>query len=180
MATQAMQALTLDRVVFMVNSIPPHKQLAFNTPVEQRLDMLRLAIAGYENFCIDDQEARLDQPSYSYISMRRIRQMISSDTTLYFIIGADSLMMLDQWRKPDEMMTHCAFAVIPREGYTKAQCMQQIQRLKVQYNADITYVDGPQHDVSSTDIRDGRIDPTNLNPQVAAYIRQHHLYEETE
>ncbi|MBN2879864.1 MAG: nicotinate (nicotinamide) nucleotide adenylyltransferase [Clostridia bacterium] len=178
MAKCAMEKLGLDRVVFMAAGIPPHKMLAFNTSPEDRINMLKLAIRGNDQFFIDDFEAGSAEKAYSYISLERIHESLNESSALYFIIGADSLMQLDKWKRPEKLLSLCTFAVIPRDGYTKVQCEEKIDELTKEYGGEILYLDCEKYNMSSTVARDYDYDETssNLDENVAEYIRLNGLY----
>ena len=144
-----MEKLGLDRVVFMTAGIPPHKALAFNTSPEDRINMLKLATQANDKFFIDDFEAGFEEKAYSYISLERIHKSLHKSSVIYFIIGADSLMQLDKWKMPEKLLSLCTFAVVPREGYTKAQCEEKIDTLTKEYGGKILYLDCEKYDMSS-------------------------------
>lgn len=180
MAKQAQRHLGLDRVVFMVCAIPPHKDLAFDTPVSHRLEMLEIMLQDDVNFVIDDFEAHLKKKAYTYKSLRRIDKEIDDTSSLYFIIGADSLMQLDLWREPEELMRLTKFAVIPRGDFTKDECVKKIALLKNTFNAKIQYIDCEKMDMSSTMVRDA-IDEKRaqfLDERVHEHIKENGLYFE--
>ena len=54
-ATQAMEALRLDRLMLIPDRIAPHKELPENSPLpEQRFEMLKLAVAGNKRMIASD------------------------------------------------------------------------------------------------------------------------------
>ena len=179
MAKSAINQLDLDKVVFMAAGIPPHKKLDFNTSPKDRLNMLSLAIDEYDNFCIDDYEVYLEEKAYSYLSLERIHKHLNTSSKIYFIIGADSLMYLDKWRHPEKLLKLCSFAVIPREQYTKAQCVEKINALTNTFGGEIVYIDCEKVEMSSTKARvyNFENDNRNLNKKVIEYIKRNGLYK---
>lgn len=181
MAYSAMEFLNLDRVVFMLCAIPPHKKLAYNISSDKRLSMLKIALKEHKQFIIDEYEANVKYKTYTYKSLVRINKEKDTNTKIYFIIGADSLMQLDSWKEPEKLMKRTSFALVPREGYTKKSCMKKIEYLKTEYMADIVYIDSDNVNVSSTNIRD-MDDITRLkmlDENVYKYIKENRLYDVT-
>ncbi|MEX1377907.1 MAG: nicotinate-nucleotide adenylyltransferase [Eubacteriales bacterium] len=179
MAESAMKYLNLDRVVFMPAGIPPHKKLDYDTSPEDRLNMLSLAIAGNDNFFIDDYEAYFDEKAYSYLSLQRIQKLKDKSSELYFIIGADSLMQLNKWKNPDKLLKLAKFAVIPRGDCSKKECLEKIESLQNEYGGEIKYIDCEKVEMSSTKAReyDFNNQSKNINPEVAKYIIENGLYK---
>ncbi len=180
MAEAALYQLDLDRVVFMVSGQPPHKNHVI-TDAKHRLAMLDVALGQNSRYRIDPHELRVDAPSYTFESMKRIRNSIGEGVKVYFIIGADSLMDLEKWYEPAKLMTMTAFAVIPRPGFSKSECLAQIANLEKKYSACIAYVDCQSVYVSSTEIRKALYRGENIEDEipmgVLEYIDTHHLYK---
>jgi nicotinate-nucleotide adenylyltransferase len=102
------------------------------------------------------------------------------DTDYYFIIGGDSLMALDSWRKPDIICQNCVLLVAVREDAELASMKEQIARLKSRYGADIHLLHTPRIDVSSTQLRDWCRQHRSLRyyipDSVIQYIEANHVY----
>ena len=62
----ALEAFDLDRVWYMPNGNPPHKDTALTgTDVHDRTEMVRLAISSYKKFRLETYEAARNDVSYS-------------------------------------------------------------------------------------------------------------------
>ena len=86
----AYEAFGLDRVWYMPNGNPPHKETSINgTAIKDRAEMVRLAIAPHRNFRLEMYEANRRDVSYSYSTMEYFKGIYPEDE-FYFIIGADS------------------------------------------------------------------------------------------
>src|SRR5680860_136634 len=86
-ATEALAALRLDKVQFVLAGTPPHKPGQIVSSNEHRSAMLELAIAGRPGFELSDADLRREGPSYSADLLRAFRAEHPQDE-LYFIIGA--------------------------------------------------------------------------------------------
>jgi nicotinate-nucleotide adenylyltransferase len=115
MAHTAMDAGRLDTVVFMVASIPPHKQDSTHASPEDRLAMVEAAIADVEGFDVSDRELHREGPSYTADTLRDL-QAEYPDAELFMIIGEDSLVDFPKWRQPEVILDYARLLVLPRPG----------------------------------------------------------------
>jgi nicotinate-nucleotide adenylyltransferase len=69
--------------------------------------MLELAIGGHEAFAVSDIEAQRGGISYTIDSLRHFRQA-DPDADLFFLMGADMLHDLPNWREAEEV---CRLAI---------------------------------------------------------------------
>lgn len=114
LAEQCREACELDRVWFVVAGEPPHKR-GERTPVAQRLEMVRIAIAGHPAFDVCDLEAKRPGPHYSVDTLELVRRERPEDE-IFFLIGADSLMDLPTWRDPSRIARLATIVVVNRPG----------------------------------------------------------------
>lgn len=178
MAREASEKLGLNRVIFMVNAVPPHKKLAYCTASHHRLNMVKLALKDEDKFFIDEYETHRKTRSYTYKTIDYISQMTDKSNTIFLIIGADSLMQLDSWKHFERLFERCSFAVIPRDNYDDKSCIEKITALNNKYDAKIYYLETEQMSISSTDIRDAHDDikRSMLCDDVYDYIIENNLY----
>ena len=114
LAEQCREACGLDAVWFVVAGSPPHKK-GERTPVAHRLEMARIAVAGHLSWEVSDVEARGPGPHYSVETLAAVRRDRPGDA-LFFLIGADSLVDLPTWRRPDEIARMATIVVVNRPG----------------------------------------------------------------
>jgi nicotinate-nucleotide adenylyltransferase len=177
-AAVARQAAALDRVVLMPAGQPPHKESRTLSPAADRLAMARLAAAegGFE---VSDLEIATPGVDYTVDTLRALRALNPADR-LYFIIGGDSLMMLDQWYRPDELLALAAFIAVYRPGNSLAELQAQRDRLVARFGGEVLLAEYPGMDISSTALRERAARGEDLSPwtpvAVAEYIREHNLY----
>src|SRR4051794_22613382 len=89
LAESVREVCALDRVWFVVAGMPPHKP-AGRTPVADRLEMARIAVAGHPAFEVSEVEAHAPGPNYSFATLEAVHADRPEDD-LFFLIGADSL-----------------------------------------------------------------------------------------
>lgn len=180
-ASEAKRACALDRVLLMPAGAPPHKEARTLTEAQHRLAMARLAIEGMEGFEVSDLEIRTPGIDYTVDTLRLLR-LEYPDAKLYFIVGGDSLMALDQWRSPEKLLKLAAFAAVYRPGLELGALERKRRELVDRFGGEIALVACPGMDISSTEVR-RRVaaaqDITDLvPPAVEAYIKAYGLYRE--
>lgn len=170
MAAVARDTLGLARVFFSPAPQPPHKRDEPVTAWEHRRGMLVAAIAGEAAMAVTDLE-RDAHPSFTVELLRAAAARTAAD--LYFILGADSLGGLADWREPEEILRLCTLVVFPRDD--------RPVHLPVAGPAALVVFEAPRLDVSSTALRAalaaGRTPEAGALPAgVADYIAGHRLY----
>ena len=116
-AQAACEELGLNRLFFIPAAQSPFKPESTPAPAELRLRMLRLALAGYPNYEVDEQEIRRGGVSYTIDTVRAYGSQFPR-AQLFYLIGADHVPQLPKWRDSAELARLLDFAVIPRPGCT--------------------------------------------------------------
>jgi nicotinate-nucleotide adenylyltransferase len=116
LAEACREACALDRVWFVVAGAPPHKP-GDRTSVADRLEMVRIAIAGHPAFEVSELETRRPGPHYSVETLEEVHRQRPEDE-LFFLIGGDSLADLPQWRQPGRIVALATVVVVDRPGST--------------------------------------------------------------
>jgi nicotinate-nucleotide adenylyltransferase len=114
LAESCREAMRLDRVWFVVAATPPHKPEG-RTPVNDRIEMARIATAGHPAFEVSEIEARTTGPNYSFETLEAVHRDLPEDE-LFFLIGADSLAEFPSWRRPDRIAELATIVVVNRPG----------------------------------------------------------------
>lgn len=99
-AQDVLEALSLDRVIFVPAGRPPHKSFEGITPAPLRLRMVRSAVEGDPRFDVSDLELRREGPSYTVDTLQALREQ-ESDADLFLILGADQWAGFGGWRDPE-------------------------------------------------------------------------------
>ena len=110
-----MEELGLDRLFFIPAAQSPFKPENQPAPAAVRLQLLRLALAGKTNCEIDDQEIRRGGVSYTVDTLRDYAKRFPG-AELFYLVGADHVPKLDEWREPEELARLAEFVAIPRPG----------------------------------------------------------------
>jgi len=178
LAAEVCQQLGLDRLLWMLTPISPHKRDQSITPVEQRLSMLELAIAGNPDFELSRIELDHPGPYYTVDTMRRFADRYPS-AELILVIGGDSLRDLPRWHQPSDLVAACHEIGVVRRPGDSVDLSALEQQVPVM-QAKVRFVDAPLLDISSRDIR-RRIREKlpfryYLSPSVYNYILNKKLY----
>lgn len=136
--------------------------------------MARLALEGEEGLVASDYEFHLEKPSFSYRTLRHLREDFP-DTEFTLLIGGDNWVAFDKWAEYREILLHHPVAVYPRNGssLTMPKALDDI-------DLRLTMVRQPLLDISSTEIRrrvrEGLDIKGLVAPAVADYICRNGLY----
>jgi nicotinate-nucleotide adenylyltransferase len=118
-AQAAFEELGLARLFFIPAAQSPFKPGSTPAPPAMRLAMLRLVLAGETRYEIDDQEIFRGGISYTIDTVRSYVSRFPQ-TELFYLIGADHLAKLPEWREAVELARWVEFVVIPRPGQPSA------------------------------------------------------------
>lgn len=114
-AQAAMEELELDRLFFVPAAQSPFKPEQNSVSAAVRLQLLRLALAGKTNCELDDQEIRRGGISYTIETLRDYAQRFPG-AQLFYLIGADNVAKLNEWREAGELARRAEFIAVPRPG----------------------------------------------------------------
>jgi len=175
LAQWAVEALALDRMLFVPAGHPPHKRRRTITPARHRLAMARLAARGNPAFAVSTIELDGDGPSFTLETLERLAARHTGD--LYLVIGADSLDDFRDWHEPDAILSLATLAVAGRPGAGHPATLAWARRTK-----RVVWIGNPPIDISSSLVRDrvrGGHSCRYLVPDpVCRYIKRHRLYRD--
>lgn len=114
-AQAAIEELGLARLFLIPAAQSPFKPDSQPAPAAVRAQMLRLAFAGKVNCEVDEQEIQRGGVSYSVETLRDYAGRFPQ-AELYYLIGADNVAKLPQWREAAELARLARFVVVPRPG----------------------------------------------------------------
>ncbi|MBU3072995.1 nicotinate-nucleotide adenylyltransferase [Clostridium estertheticum] len=161
-AYEALYSLKLDKILFMPAGNPPNKLNKQITDSKIRYDLVNKAIEGEINFEISDYEINKKENSYTYETIELFSKL-QSNTEWYFLIGADSLIDLDNWKNVDRLLNGCRLVVYNRAGFALEKILEQKKSLESKYHNKIIFLDMPIIDISSTSIRESIKEGRNIN-----------------
>lgn len=169
-ASDAFEALTLDRLFFVPASVQPLKAgRACATPA-QRLQMARLLVGDDPRFGVDSIEIDRGGLSYTVDTLTNLAARWPS-AELFWLVGADVPRSFAHWRSPERIVELATVVVLQRAGETP----------------DLASMPGHPRclttrriEISSTEIRDrvrqGQSIRGFVPDAVAAYVQAERLY----
>jgi nicotinate-nucleotide adenylyltransferase len=170
LARAALEELSLGRLFFIPAAQSPFKPGLSLAEPQERLRLLRLALARFNRCSVDEQEIARGGVSYSIDTVRNYAARYP-DARLWYLIGADHAQFLPKWREAEELARLVQFAIIPRPGEAASALPSPFRG---------TALKGWPIDVSASQIRDRvqaelPIDDL-VPPAVAEAIHNNRLY----
>ncbi|MBI3914500.1 MAG: nicotinate (nicotinamide) nucleotide adenylyltransferase [Chloroflexi bacterium] len=178
-AAAAIEKLGLSEVMFAPAGEPPHKLGQTISPIEHRVEMVRLAISQDPRWVLSYADIGREGPSYTVELLRTLRRGLSDAIELYFMMGMDSLAAILTWREPAEIIRMARLAVFGRPGFSA-----DVDKLESQLpglRSRIEFVDAERIEISASEIqrrvRAGESIAEMTPPIVAEYIEANRLYK---
>lgn len=182
-ALAVLKALEADRLIFIPAMRSPLKKAFPGAKGTDRLEMIRLTIAGNPLLEVSDCELKRADPSYTLETVHYFRREFGPDARLIWLVGADAVRDLPDWYRIDELLELVEFTVMVRAGYpvpdfsllTDRFGGEQIEKLQ----QNLVHV--PLIHISSTEIRrrltGGQPVRDMLHESAYNYIIENGLYQ---
>jgi nicotinate-nucleotide adenylyltransferase len=179
LAEHAYEQAGLENVLFMPSMNPPHKDVMTVESAEHRFNMVRLAINNNSHFILSDLEHKRSGLTYTSDTLKVLKDK-EPDTEYYFIVGADSLMMMSHWMDPQTVFRLSTIITGGREQCSKEQLEAQVRYLENAYKGKIILLDMPIMEISSELIRERVANKKSIRyyvpDNVVSYINENKLY----
>lgn len=187
-ALEILEALSLDRMLFVPSGRPPHRDAPMASAAH-RLAMLKAALADEPRFGIDEREIRRDAPSYTVDTLTELRAGHGEDA-LILVVGLDAFMGFPAWHRWRDIFGLAHVVVAHRPGWrlqTDGEIAEVLRERQVQDSSGLAGTAGKlllqpvtQLEISSTQVRaaarQGEV--RYLVPEaVRAYIKNSHCYD---
>jgi nicotinate-nucleotide adenylyltransferase len=162
MAQKALEKFTADKVIFITNNVSVWKDSA-TSPLD-KYQMVRLALEKHKKFTASKYELnRVD--NYTINTVKHFKKMYPNEE-LFFLIGADQVNEFHHWREAKEISKLVKIIFYQRKDI-------KLNTANIE-NFDMQAVEGPEIDVSSTDVR--TLKKPNTPYKVLDYIQRKNLY----
>lgn len=185
LAELAHEQCALDEVWLLPAAQSPHKRHRQPAAAEHRLEMLKLAIAGNEHLRVSGIEVERGGISYTVDTLRKLKAD-DEQRELFFLLGADSLDDLPNWREPQAICQLALPVVVRRPGspephFARLADVVSQERLEAIRTHQVQM---PLLDLSSTELRrrvaEGRTIRYQTPRAVEKYIETAGLYRQSE
>jgi len=177
LADEVLDALGLDRVLFVPAAVPPHKPNAQLAPAQDRYVMVELAVAGHPRFSVSDVELRRAGPSYTVDTLEALRVPREE---LFLIVGSETFLDLLTWRAPARIAQLAQIVVVPRVGSAFDPASAAARKVVHEIGEEPLIVHASSLPISASDlrrrVREGRSIAFRLPEAVLAYIEAKRLY----
>lgn len=184
LAEQCRETCRLDRVLFVPAATPPHKLEGLGATSRQRVEMLKLAIAGYERFEVSTVELDRGGISYTVDTLSNLRDEMPEDE-LFLLMGAESLAELPTWREPGTICKLATIVVAQRAGAPEVDfgVLNELASPARLNEFRAAQFETPIIELSSTDIRQRVANGASIRYRttrsVEKYIEANRLYQST-
>jgi nicotinate-nucleotide adenylyltransferase len=173
----AREQFSLDGVLFIPTGQPVRKLAAGFSAAEDRLAMLKAAIAGNERFDVSRVEIERVGTTYTVDTLRAIKKRHGDRARMFFIVGSDAAADIGTWKDAEEIAASVTILS------AKRAISRDNERL-LSHNGDcfdIRHIDSCLIDVSSRElrawVRQGRSIHYLVPDVTCAYIREQRLYQ---
>jgi len=178
LAESAQTALSLERVLWVVTALPPHKPGRKHSAVELRVEMVEAAIDGNESFSVSRADIDRPPPHYAVDTLRWLSAR-QPGASFAYLIGSDSLRDLPTWHTPVQFVEACEVVGILRRPGVVVD-LRSLEREIPGLSRKARFVDAPQLPISGADIlrrvAEGQPFEHLLPPAVAKIIQRERLY----
>ena len=140
---KALGELQLDKLLIIPAACSPFKPENPPSTNEVRLALLSAAFDSVDGCEIDLQEVERGGSSYAIDTVRSVSRRFP-ESELFYLIGADHVPTLGQWREADELAKLVTFVAVPRLGESKAEFPERFRG---------KYLEVDPIDISSSEIR---------------------------
>jgi len=149
-AEVAQSRFSLEKVVFVPASCPPHKSLKDITAFKHRYEMVNLAINDIPHLESSRIEMEISCPCYAGDTIRVFKERYGEGWQIYFITGLDIFQTIMDWDRSRTYPGLCQFIAATRPGYNREEIEKSIP---VDFLPYITILEEPRLSISSTEIR---------------------------
>ena len=127
LAIECREQLSLRQVRLLPVFSPPHRAAPVAAP-GQRLEMVRLAVAGTPGLAADDAEIGRGGTSFTIDTLRGARSQLGNDP-LALIMGADAFAGLANWREWTGLFDLAHIIVVDRPGSAGKEPAEEVKEI---------------------------------------------------
>ncbi len=170
---QALRELrNLEKIIFIPAFVSPHKTKIKSLEPVHRLKMIQLSIEDIPYFDYSDIEIKSGETSFTVDTLRKLSEHFNN---MELIIGYDNIFEFKTWREPDEILQLAKLIVLKRKTSIEPE-------KKDKYFNTAIFVETPEIDISSSEIRERIANNLPINflvpAKVKEYIYKYNLYKE--
>lgn len=179
LAQEMLWRLGLDSIWFVPTGNPWMKRGQRLTSKEHRKAMVELAIEGNERFKLSSLEMDRPGATYTVDTLEELRAGVMRNDDVVFIMGADTLNTMHQWKAPGRIFELAQLVVALRPGHGGVD-MQALEAIDPTVGERLMMVHLPLIEISGTELRRrataGEPYRYLVPDTVGEYIEKHGLY----
>lgn len=160
----------LDEIWFIVSPQNPLKESKKLANGQQRLEMMKLAVAPEPRFKVSDVEFAMPRPSYTFDTLEMLSR-IYPERNFFLIIGSDNLEEFHLWKNHEQILKKYQILVYPRNVKINSSFAKE---------PNVKITQAPLIEISSTKIREflkaGRNVDAFIPDEIKKYILDNGLY----
>lgn len=164
LARYAGEVLGFDDLWLILSPLNPQKEASEQWPYEERAALVRKAIAPFPYIRLVEIERYMPSPRYTWRTIQALK-LLYPEYDFALLIGSDNLLKFRSWSSWQKILSMAQLYVYPRPGYPIPESLGETNG-----EDTLPYIlceGAPQHDISSTEIRQG------LKPNALARDSKH-------
>ena len=193
-AKKATEACALDEIIIVPSRHPPHRSMPPLASIHHRLAMASSVSRVHNHFSTSTIEADSPTPSFTFLTLQRIKELGHPKQNIFFITGIDAFLEIKTWHNYPAVIDQSHFIVISRNGQSVLSLRKifpdLVSRMREPLKISPTdssplsiwLVDGTTRSISSSEIRrklKNRETIKELVPTaVNSYITDYNLYKD--
>lgn len=143
----AKEELGLDKVIIVPSGLQPHKSSEVSP--NMRYDMIKVAARNHKCLIVDDTEVKYSRVGYAIDILPLLHIKYGE---FIYIIGGDSFVNINNWMRPDIILSSYPIAVVAR-GNHRCEINKLINYYQELYNSDIKLLNYRAEQISSSLVR---------------------------
>ncbi len=151
LAEECRTQLALDRLLWVVTDNPPHKRYVQVSPIETRVDLVKIAIQGNPAFQISRVDIDRPGPHFAIDTVNILKQE-NPGSEMYYLMGGDSLHDLPTWNKPVEFIQTCDGIGVMRRHADQVD-LDSLEGVLPGIKEKVRIIEAPILEISSKQIR---------------------------
>ncbi len=143
--------LHLDKLLWVVTDNPPHKRYVQISDIEQRVELVKLAINGNPDFELSRVDIDRPSPHYAIDTVRILKQLMPG-AIMFYLMGGDSLHDLPTWKRPQDFIREIDGLGVMRRHADQVD-LESLEKVLPGIARKVKIVEAPILEISSRQIR---------------------------
>jgi nicotinate-nucleotide adenylyltransferase len=151
LAEECRTQLSLNLLLWVVTDNPPHKRYVNISPIEQRVDLVKRAIAGNPAFILSRVDIDRPSPHYAIDTVNFLKKEYPG-SEMFYLMGGDSLHDLPTWSRPQDFIRVCDAIGVMRRHADHVD-LESLEKILPGISRKVKIVEAPILEISSKQIR---------------------------